>query len=175
MLYPVSVVDGMVHHLGGWPLRMEIAQLPTIDRDENIKCRLGEAVVTSSCSKLFIPSSGLSKEYSYVVHTAPPFYNHCPSDDPCKILRLCYRNSLTKAFAITNTTRVAVPLLGAGARGFPLDIAVEIAISETLSWCTEQREESNKNTAAKRVVFGIPDKETARFIVSKLIQIHSVN
>jgi len=166
MLYPVSVVDGMVHQLGGRALRFEIMLLPTKDRDENIKCPLGEAVVTTS--GLF--STELSKEYAYIIHTAPPFYEHSPRGDPRKTLRNCYRNSLTKASSLTvdgAPPRVAVPLLGAGARGFPLNVAIEIAVCETVSWCLEQCESNNDSNKVLYIAFGIPDERTADQVVKK--------
>ncbi len=173
MLYPVSVVDGMVHQLGGWPLRFEIQQLQVHGLEKGIKCPIGEAVVTSSCNRFLKRSSKLYKEYSYIVHTSPPFYNHSSTGDPFKLLRLCYRNSLSAAFDLTDSisttgrVAIAVPLLGAGARGFPLETALEIAASETLSWCRENSEQSVKHTQLC-IAFGIPDKDTAELLSSKL-------
>jgi O-acetyl-ADP-ribose deacetylase (regulator of RNase III) len=177
MLYPVSVVDGMVHQLGGWPLRFEIEKLPAYDHDKRIKCPLGEAVVTSSCSRYFKLSSRLYQEYSYIVHTSPPFFNHCHTGDPSKVLRLCYRDSLTKASDLTDTSTervaVAVPLLGAGARGFPVEVAAEIAASETVHWFRE-RSKKTANASKMRMAFGIPDKNTAELLVSKLMKFEDV-
>jgi O-acetyl-ADP-ribose deacetylase (regulator of RNase III) len=176
MLYPVSVVDGMVHQLGGWPLRLEIEQLPVYDDDKSIKCPLGEAVVTPSCSRYFKLSSKLYQEYSYIVHTSPPFFNHCHTGDPSNFLRLCYRNSLTKASHLTDNTErvaVAVPLLGAGARGFPLEVAVEIAASETLHWFRE-RSKKTANGTKMCIAFGIPDIKTAELLVTKLMKFENV-
>jgi len=170
MLYSVSVVDGLVHQLGGWPLRMEIKLLPTIQEPDE-KCPVGSAVVTS-CGF----SSDLSNEYDYVVHTVPPFYKHHP--DPNECLRNCYRSSFAKAFDLTTTNnRVATPLLGAGARGFPLDVAVDVAASESIFWLssvgdnsiTERYDSSGGDDGIYRTVaFGIPDEKTAELMVEAL-------
>jgi Macro domain len=71
------------------------------------------------------------------VHTTPPFYLH--DANPQEKLVQCYQSSLEAAFHGTlyatiaarpnshSTVRVAVPLLGSGARGFPADVAMAVA------------------------------------------------
>jgi O-acetyl-ADP-ribose deacetylase (regulator of RNase III) len=144
MMYPVTVVDGLVHLHGGWTLQAEIAlrkwlrnvtnRSSTYGKDdfESLFCPVGTAMVTSSGFR-----SELSRHYDAVVHTTPPFYLH--DANPQQGLMECYERSLEAAFHETRfgstvvrpsprpELRAAVPLLGSGARGFPSDVAMSLA------------------------------------------------
>mmetsp|Transcript_34862 Transcript_34862/g.52012 ORF Transcript_34862/g.52012 Transcript_34862/m.52012 type:complete len:234 (-) Transcript_34862:40-741(-) len=230
MLFPASVIDGLVHQLGGTKLQYE-CQFHRYIKGEDKACPIGQAVVTSTYSKL-------QKEYDAIIHTTPPFFLHDGrKEDVVDGLRMCYRHSFEVAFSHGSQVRVsgnenenskglfgfslfsyfsaltekyikkgtqneddliiaAVPLLGAGARGFPLDIAIDIAASEAVRWRNDLRgpkgaeqvekiEDSTtylddkhenaspippiaKNTKKEIVAFAIPDAEVANMLVQKI-------
>jgi O-acetyl-ADP-ribose deacetylase (regulator of RNase III) len=190
MLYPISVIDGLVHIYGGWSLQAEIYWLRLLrqtrttpnkfpfdnfwskqnnnsnknnkDHDNNELCPIGTAIQTSAGNGL------LSKYYQSIVHTTPPFYkyNTHPTVSVETLLSNCYRNALQLAFTTNTTTmyqspiiHVALPLLGAGARGFPNDVACTLAAQSLILWL------SGNNTttpAAERTIqFQIFDNKTS--------------
>jgi O-acetyl-ADP-ribose deacetylase (regulator of RNase III) len=149
ILFPVSVVDGLVHELGGWRLGLECRWKQWMSRPNGGQpCPVGEAVVTLH--------SGPELEYDQIVHTTPPFYNYThqhedknnndnnnKTQNHHQLLQDCYRNALSLAFDTQSDgqrrqrqrqRRVACPLLGAGARGFPTELAIQIAAEQTLEW-----------------------------------------
>ena len=155
MLFPFNAVDGLVHELGGWKLAMHCYMLPTVKEDE--RCPVGQAVSTPPGGRL------LAVEYEKIVHTVPPFYEH-NSGDPKAYLFQCYENALNICedrlpdHAGGAPLRIACPLLGAGARGFPLEIAIEVAARASLKW----REKNDKVQGRQKIlVFGIPQLEVA--------------
>jgi O-acetyl-ADP-ribose deacetylase (regulator of RNase III) len=77
------------------------------------------------------------------------------------MLSKCYKSSLDLAFSgHTRGIRVASPLLGAGARGFPTDVAMQIAVESCIEWHHEQNNpKSNVNEDA--VVFGLLEANDA--------------
>lgn len=129
MMFAAAVVDGMVHQLGGMRLRAECKLKSALAMGSDA-CPVGTSVVTSP------GGPELRAEYDSIVHTVPPFYSHHPSGNVDELLRSCYRTSFELAFCVGGTAnqRVAVPLLGAGCRGFPLDAAIQIAAEESVRW-----------------------------------------
>ena len=133
----------------------------------DVKVPVGSCVATNTADKL-------ANEYDTIIHTTPPFYKHfdkCPAD----YLKRCYKNSIREAFNHTisdEISRVAVPLLGAGGRGFPLDVALDIAASESLKWCTDNQVECSpdKSSSAchQTLAFGIPETTHAEQLVDLL-------
>lgn len=151
MLFAGNVVDGLVHELGGWPLRIQCMLQPEV--------AVGQAVRTGP------GGSRLRQEYNQIVHTVPPFYNHDKA--PERLLAECYRNSLRLACSDADgplPLRVACPLIGAGARAFPLDVAIQIAASESIRW----REGNSCKDAT--LAFGIPNETTANSLIAAIEQ-----
>lgn len=162
MLYSTSVVDGLVHLHGGALLQSELEKLrqkvmistlwswfTSRRKEASDACPVGAAVQTSS------GNSTLSKFYHHVIHTAPPFYkfNDHPENSAETLLHSCYSSSLKLAFSEvkydTPTNRIAaVPLLGSGCRGFPMDVACEIAAESTVDWLCN--DEANGNDSLNR-------------------------
>lgn len=152
MLFPVSVVDGLVHQMGGSGLKLECAwkramAMATSTGKDKDPCPVGHAVMTSA------GTGPLKREYNSIIHITPPFYRaHSDTDgdgsddddhDPLSLLERCYASALEIVAASTTTTkkgepesplRVASPLLGAGARGFPYDKAIDIASKVSVDW-----------------------------------------
>lgn len=122
MMYPISVIDGLVHLHGGWKLRAECKWKQTMAGNGDA-CPIGSAVMTTCGS--------LHEEYDAIVHTTPPFFK-CEHDAEM-LLAKCYQSVFETAFVQYN--RVAMPLIGAGCRGFPEDIAVRIAAEQANLWC----------------------------------------
>jgi len=167
MMYPVSVVDGLVHQLGGYKLALECAMAPTVskqhegrftklwnslfnsDSSDEIKCNVGSAIRTGPGSNV------LKQEYDAIIHTVPPFYKYPDKNEkrePNEILKQCYRASLSLVEDEAGSVVIAAPILGAGARGFPVDVALKIAAAESIQWMEESR-----NGNQKTLAFGIPD------------------
>lgn len=120
MIFPFNVVDGLVHELGGWKLDLSCFLVSKNENGE--RCSVGEARLTRP------GGDKLAREYDYIVHTVPPFFDHYEGD-PMDALYLSYKNSieLSKKCADENNLRLATVLIGAGCRGFPIDNAIEAA------------------------------------------------
>jgi Macro domain len=191
MLYPSSVIDGLVHTYGGSALQRELVylrqqsyilrqcgvvrwwsntttpqqQLPH-PHDVIAPCPIGHAVITSAGNDV------VAQHYQQIVHTTPPFYNNYhetdtgTTRDPVEVLLSnCYRTALhmtnpkstsssssssspalrwfwNKMYNNNNNNthnnpdgiNVAMPLLGAGARAFPLDVACQVAAQSMVRW-----------------------------------------
>ena len=150
MLFPVSVVDGLVHQLGGWSLQAELAVRRLVAKQP---CPVGTAVYTSA------GRGDLANEYNAIVHTTPPFYKH--DEEPEAKLRQCYASAFQLAFAdAKQEQRVAVPLLGAGARGFPYPIAIEIASKASVDWIRK----GNDNGHVQSIAFGLLEDKHAQLL-----------
>lgn len=93
-----------------------------------------------------------------------------------------YNNSICDA--VSGSRRVAVPLLGAGCRGFPTLIALDIAANESLSWLTTTADEENNDSTLVMyqdddeetiqdedvIVFGLLEKEDANQLSARVYQ-----
>jgi O-acetyl-ADP-ribose deacetylase len=154
MLFAANVIDGIVHQLGGWRLAMECRLLPMVNMEKEERCPVGHAVVTGPGGTL------LQAHFDWIVHTVPPFYRHHP--DPEEQLMQCYRNALALAFE--KGPRVACPLLGAGARGFPLDVALNLAGQAAVEW----RDQDEGCDDKKLLAFTIPDPDLAEQLIATI-------
>lgn len=152
MLYPVSVIDGLVHQLGGPKLALECKMISLMKEG----CPIGKAVETTSGSE------ELRSRFERIIHVTPPFFKHHENGDPVQALQQCYRSALALAFSNhrRNEYTVACPLIGAGARGFPYDIAIAVATSEARKWLREGMTEYPSH-----LYFGIPDIHIAEHFV----------
>ena len=131
------------------------------------KVPVGSCVATYTADKL-------ADEYDTIIHTTPPFFNHfnkCPMEH----LRKCYQNSIKEAFSFYNGSgfgRVAVPLLGAGGRGFPIKVAIDIAASEAHNWCQDDNLNDQSGECDSRVhqtlAFGILEVSHADQLVEAI-------
>jgi O-acetyl-ADP-ribose deacetylase (regulator of RNase III) len=155
MLFPVSVVDGLVHQMGGWQLQAEIKYLQLSSAFSTSSssplptpCPIGKAVATTAGAA----TSPLRQHYDAIIHTAPPFYQHHSSsvDDGAAALnpewhqlRSCYESTLAllRDECRSQPVVAAVPLLGAGARGFPAAMATQVAASAMAAWLRQEDQE----------------------------------
>jgi O-acetyl-ADP-ribose deacetylase (regulator of RNase III) len=150
MMFAANVVDGLVHQIGGKGLRQELACVGN-------KCEEGHAVWTS------VHSAGGDLQTRYplgIIHTVPPFYEQ--SDN--SLLKKCYWTSLDTArqqsaqLADQNRrVRLACPLLGAGCRGFPVDLALQSAAEALVQYDRHKDSESPRTLI---LAFAIPSDET---------------
>ena len=122
-----------------------------------------------------------------------------------ELLRSCYRQSLQVAFDSSNNEdlsyslrnnpiasmlglgkyshnqqsirshRVAVPLLGAGCRDFPKDVALEVAALESASWLLSESKKEDHTTEAESlpeeesvVAFGLLESEDAEALANSI-------
>jgi O-acetyl-ADP-ribose deacetylase (regulator of RNase III) len=162
MLYPVSVVDGLVHQLAGWQFHAacRLKQHVASSIYGTDACIPGQAVKT--------PTGGaLQQYYDAVIHTTPPFYDNNNNDSCREVLYECYTNALDLAFSNDNdsTIRVATPLLGAGARGFPEPIAIDVAARACREWSSRNNDETSEQQI---VAFGLLEERLANDLIAAL-------
>jgi O-acetyl-ADP-ribose deacetylase (regulator of RNase III) len=101
-------VDGAIHRAAGPELRAECITLKG--------CATGEAKITRGYR---LPSR-------HVIHTVGPIWNGGRSDE-AHLLASCYRRSLQ--LAVQHALKsIAFPAISCGAYGYPLELAVPIAV-----------------------------------------------
>jgi O-acetyl-ADP-ribose deacetylase (regulator of RNase III) len=120
MMYPVEVLDGQVHELGGHELFKYLQELPILanrdDAGQQVRCNIGQAISS--------PAYGnLSSLFGEIIHTVPPFMHAVDWETQ---LFDCYTNSFKLAFK-TRSESVASVVLGAGCRNIPFSDAARIA------------------------------------------------
>lgn len=166
MLFPVSVVDGLVHLHGGWKLHMECHWKRI--KHGGKPCPVGTAITTSA------GNGTLAEHYDTIVHTTPPFYKY--EEESERLLGNCYDAALEQAFAesfmsATCNRRVGLPLLGAGARGFPLEIAIRVAIRRIVKWCNHRR--SSNPDDEEVIAIGVLEDTVADGLIRELTCLES--
>ena len=153
MLYPASVVDGLVHQLGGLQLSVQCKAITALKGG----CPIGTSLVTTHGDEKLI------EKYEQIVHTSPPFYE-C-NNGPDNLLRSCYQSALSLAFH-DNQHKIACPLLGAGARGFPSDVAIDVAASESIKW--RDSEDGKADITERVLMFGLLELKTSEELILAL-------
>jgi O-acetyl-ADP-ribose deacetylase (regulator of RNase III) len=191
MLYPSQTVDGTVHTLGGEDLARACMRVKEVS--PGVRCPIGNAVCT--------PPGGrrLCELYKAVVHTVPPFYQQYSKEDAEELLLSAYRNAFAQAWlhhtdtAPTggwrwawgwvgsekrgaekpgNVRACATPLLGAGARGAPIEAAVRVAVIAAAEWIRGSAISTSCHDvdAENVLIFGIVDAEIADTLETALDQ-----
>ncbi len=112
-------VDGAIHRAGGASILQECDQIRRMEGG----CQPGHAVITG----------GGNLKCQYVIHTVGPKYRDGRVDEP-KILRDAYQSSLTLANTY-ELKSIAIPSIGTGAYGYPLEEAAEIALDTVHKFC----------------------------------------
>ncbi|MGA2671648.1 MAG: O-acetyl-ADP-ribose deacetylase [Terracidiphilus sp.] len=123
-------VDGAIHRAAGPELLAECRLLGG--------CPTGQAKLTR----------GYRLPAHYVIHTVGPVWNG-GSHNERELLASCYRS----CFAIAREhglLRIAFPAISCGVYRFPVDLAVQIAVRETVA-------ELKKNEALEEVIFACFD------------------
>lgn len=119
-------VDGAIHRAAGPKLYDECATLGG--------CETGQAKI----------SNGYRLPAKYVLHAVGPVWTGGQRREP-ELLASCYRS----CFAIAREKglrTLAFPAISCGVYRFPLDLAVDIAVHETVA-------ELNANAALEKVIF----------------------
>ena len=127
IVYPPQTVDGLVSELGGPELAASCRQLPM--NESGYRCAVGSAVITRATGEL--TSSG----FEHVVHAVAPAVGDGGGE--CARHRRALVATFSAAFACADAMHVrvlAVPLLGAGARGTPVTVAADAAAEALVSW-----------------------------------------
>eukprot|EP00435_Cladocopium_sp_Y103_P020133 s4210_g4.t3 len=128
MFYPMQVVDGRVHRLGGSSLREACERLP--ERSPGVKCPTGEAVVTEA-------TAGLRTYFEHIVHAVPCGWNSITNEyreDEAFTSFVFFLAALEKAWSCGSAPTVTSPLLGAGARGAPVEEAAQVGAKAIATW-----------------------------------------
>ena len=108
-------VDASIHYAAGPELKKAL--------DEIGFCPIGSAVITGSYN---IPTC------KYIIHAVTPLYINGHYSEK-ELLQSCYR-SILKLAVENGCKSIAIPLLSAGAYGYPRDEAYRIATSTIRDW-----------------------------------------
>ena len=134
-------VDGAIHRAAGPELLAECRTLHG--------CRTGEAKITK----------GYRLKAKYIIHTVGPIYSGTAED--AAQLADCYRNSLNLAKE-HELHSIAFPAISAGAYGYPLDAATQIAVDTVADWLQSHADYDMK------VIFCCFDARTAQAYQTKM-------
>ncbi|KAJ8598258.1 hypothetical protein CTAYLR_005493 [Chrysophaeum taylorii] len=155
-LYPCESVDGLVTEYGGTELARILEAIPSIsdDLEYPVRCPTGGARRTPAGPLATLFPAGL-------VHAVPPFWGN----DWDRLVASAYRNAFAAAFADAPASVLAVPLLGAGARGAPLPDAARAAARAAGAWLASAADGPRSRTVA----FSVLSDRAAEMLASAII------
>ena len=152
-VYPHQAIDGLVTEFGGEALRIALEAIPADARGH--RCPTGGAIATPAFFEL-------TELYSTLIHAVAPFYHHLEPAEWEERTIATYHAAFD-ASERSGLTTVAVPLLGAGARGAPHEAAIRVAAEAAISWRSAAATDS---TLTAR--FGVQDSSTAHALADAL-------
>jgi O-acetyl-ADP-ribose deacetylase (regulator of RNase III) len=117
-------VDGAIHRAAGPELLAACRALP--QARPNVRCPTGEARITP----------GFRLAAKFVIHTVGPVW-HGGGDGEAGLLESCYRRSLQLAHE-HGLRSIAFPAISCGVYGYPLDLAVPVAMGAARAWQAAQ-------------------------------------
>ena len=138
-------VDGAIHAAAGPQLQQECTSLHG--------CEVGQAKI----------SKGYKLPAQWVIHTVGPFWEGGDNNED-ELLANCYRNSLALAVEKGIKT-IAFPAISTGVYGFPLERAIEIALTETKNFLAKE----SKIEKVIFVCFGIRAYESYQAAVRRIL------
>lgn len=112
-------VDGAIHYAAGEKLLDECIKLNG--------CDTGKAKITK----------GYKLKAKYIIHTVGPIYSGKEKD--AILLSSCYKSSLDLAKE-NNIHSIAFPAISTGVYSYPLEKAIDIAITTCLDWLEKNKE-----------------------------------
>lgn len=152
VVYPTQAVDGLVTEFGGEELRIALEAKP-VDA-QGRRCPVGSAVLTPATFEL-------RELYDNLIHAVPPFYRMLAPSEWSELLCATYKSVFDTAHRAGFAT-LALPLLGAGARGAPKAEAMRVAAEAAVSW-------RSKHPLTPPIArFGVQDSTTAHELVAAL-------
>ena len=113
-------VDGAIHRAAGLGLVEECRALPQVH--PRVRCPTGEARITG----------GHALTARHVIHTVGPVW-YGGDRGEAELLAGCYRNSLDLAQR-HGLTSIAFPAISCGVFGYPVDLAVPLAVATVRAW-----------------------------------------
>ncbi len=106
----------------------------------------GPAKLQEACNRLApintgdaVITQGFNAKAKYIIHTAGPIYNP-GNNQQAQQLYNCYYNSLKIALQ-NNLNSIAFPLISAGIYGYPLNEAIQIALTSIKDFLRETNSE----------------------------------
>jgi len=183
IIYASETVDGTLTELLGTELREYVQRsLPNLSQDDNFPIRCP----TGSARK--VPSVGiLQQNFDAFILAVAPFWGDAQWHE--KLLS-AYLESFALAAAAASSPVVgghclAVPLLGAGARGAPVEEACHVAAKASRQFWdnidrwqhadpTTTNDESSTNaiSSLERIQFAVQDEDVAEVLDSKLLEFY---
>ncbi len=134
-------VDGAIHRKAGRELLEECRALGG--------CPTGQAKITR----------GYKLPAQHVIHTVGPVWSGGKRGEP-EFLASCYRESL-KLAAAHGLKTIAFPAISCGVYGYPLDLAVKVAVRECASFIAA-------NAVPEKILFACFDPTTLSAYESEL-------
>jgi O-acetyl-ADP-ribose deacetylase (regulator of RNase III) len=152
VVYPTQSIDGLVTEFGGEELRMTLEAVPADAHGR--RAPVGTAVVTPA-------SHELRELYTYLIHTCAPMHRLLEPSEWQFQIRSAYFAAFDAAHQGTFDT-IAMPLLGAGARGAPMGDAMRVAAGAAVSW------RAKENGPSLTCRFGVQDSTGAHALVEAI-------
>ena len=155
--YPFQAIDGLVTEFGGDRLASKLQALPADSRGR--RCPVGTAVVTPAFGEL-------TELYASLIHAAPPAYRLLEPSVWEQELRATYHAAIDAANR-AGFASIALPLLGAGAKGAPLKDAMRVAAQAIVDWRPSEAA-ADEQSPTPVVRFGVQDSSTAHALIAEL-------
>ncbi|GMI10987.1 hypothetical protein TrLO_g9311 [Triparma laevis f. longispina] len=158
MLYQCESIDGVVTELNGVDKRDIDVPIIRGDARYPIKCEVGETLIVSA-------SGGLKNVFEKgLALTVPPFWPGSATSEWRRLLNNSYMNTFN-AVSEANARAITTPLIGAGARGAPVEHAAEVAASASAEFLSY-------DVSEMKILFACQDDDVADILDAALRECH---